>query len=149
MRGKGRAVRRRLLGFALFALVLFSVGKVAECAGAMAAGAHPVTHTAVVEAEGDAPVMAPAHGPTTQWCHHDAGHQHKGATSKQYASPRRVADQAITALVGPQIDPVAVPAAVRTVLLPVGADRRGPPGPDSRSSPSGRDLLISTCVARA
>jgi hypothetical protein len=103
----------------------------------------------VIEAEGDLPVLAPAHGPATPRCHHDAGHQHKGATSKQYASPRRVADHATSALAAPQVDPVAVPAAVRTVLVPLGADRRGPPGPDSRSSPSGRDLLISTCVARA
>lgn len=158
MGGKGKIFSRRaiMLALALLAIVTFSVGKVAECAGAFgaestvgatAAGAGQA-HNEFVETAvaGDEPAEIE---PALTWtsvsrCHHGAGHVHKGAGSKVYASPRQVADQLPAVLAGPDL------AAWTPISLPVllGMWWPGSPLRVSRSSPPGRQILISECVAR-
>ncbi len=96
MGSEGRIFRRALmLGLALLAVLSFSVGKVAECAGAVAQGAAHVAagQTHSESADRDSDEIGPAGlGPAGHRCHHDAGHQHKGSASTVYASPRRVVE---------------------------------------------------------
>lgn len=144
MLGEGGIVRRRALsvGLALWAILSFSIGQVAECAGAVAvgAGSQGVAHAVAWQAHSESEEI----GSAGHRCHHDIGHKHKGAGSTVYAAPRRVADQVAAAPVGP--DATDWSAAGALVLF--GVRRRGPPYSISRSSPSGRHILISLCVTR-
>ncbi len=141
MRGKGRIFHWRalILGVALSALFAFMIIHVAECPVAFGAGSHGAAHATAAQAHSESKGI----GPAGHRCHHDAGHQHMGGADKLYASPRRVVDQ-VDAPVGP--DAADWSAAGALVLL--GVQRRGPPSSISPSSPSGRHILISTCVAR-
>ena len=134
-----RGLRAIRFGLALAAVLLFSIGKVAECAIDVGTGSPDVAHTTV----GDAHIESAGTGPIGHRCHHDTGHQHKGADSKQYASPARMISH-LTAPVGP--DMAAWLAVDESALL--GPQRRGPPSAGPPLSLSGRHLLLSTCVAR-
>lgn len=155
MGGKGRIFcwRALMLGLALLAVLSFSVGKVAECAGDVGAGSQGAAgaadeaagQTHSESADSESAEIGPARtGPEVQRCHHDAGHKHKGAASKLYASPRRVVDQVGVTPVGP----IATDSWSVSALVLLGILRRGPPSPVSRSFPSGRQTLILGCVAR-
>lgn len=158
MGGKGRVFGWRVLmfGLALLALLSFSVGKVAECAVAVGTGSHRAADLAAGPAHSESAhshresalsesvSVGPAGaGSAVQPCHHDAGHQHKGAANKVYASLARVVDH-----VSVPVDPDATDLSAAGALVLLGLGRRGPPSSVPRSSPSGRHILISGCVAR-
>lgn len=128
-----------MFGLALAAVLSFSIGQVAECAGDVAAGSPGAAHVTAGHAHNEPDGI----GPVVHRCHHDAGHQHNGATSKQYASPARMVSH-LTAPAGSEMG--FWPAADDSVLL--GPQRRGPPSAGPPLSLSGRLVLLSTCVAR-
>lgn len=144
MRDKGRIFRRQalLLGLALWGLLAFSA--VAECVVSTSGGSHDAAHGTASHAHGEsAHIESEVIGPADHQCHHNVGHQHKNAADTIYASPRRVVDQADAPT---ELDVADWSAA--SALLLLGLRRRGPTSPVSRSSPSGRHILISECVAR-
>jgi hypothetical protein len=148
VRGEGRIVRLRTLsvGLALWAVFAFMIVHAAECAFAAGAGSHGGAHTTAVAhtAVGQAHSEAEGIGPAGHRCHHDAGHQHMGAGDKLYASSRRMIECVAPDPAG--LDTAGWSAADALIFLRV--RRRGPPPSASRSSLSGRHILISTCVAR-
>jgi len=145
VRGEERVAGLRALGvgLALWVLLAFAIVDVAECAAAAGAGSHGTAAAFHNTAEHSHSESAGVR-PVGHRCHHDVDHQHMGAAGKLYAAPRRLADHQST-------DPAGSNAAdwsAASALVLLGIQRRGPPLSVPRSSPSGRHILISTCVAR-
>lgn len=133
-----------MLGLALLALFAFSILQVAECVVAVSAGSHGAAHATGEHAHSEsAHSESEGIGPASHQCHHNAGHQHQDAADKVYASPRRVID------LGPApVGPDAADWSAAGALDLLGLRWRGPPSSDSQSFPSGRQILITRCVAR-
>lgn len=136
-----------MLGLALWGLLAF--GALAECIVDTGGEAHGAAHGTTNHAHGEAVHDEAVHGeskvmgPAGHQCHHNAGHQHKNAADTVYVAPRRAVDQVDT-----PIPPASAGWSAASALVLLGLQRRGPPSPVSRSSPSGRHILILECVAR-
>lgn len=144
MRDKERIFRGQvlLLGLALWGLLAF--GAVADCMVSTGGGSHDAAHGTASHAHGEsAHIESAVMGPADHQCHHNVGHQHTNAADTMYASPRRAVDQEDA-----PAEPDAAGWSAASALSLLGLGLRGPPSPVSRSSPSGRHILISECVAR-
>ncbi|MCA1836391.1 MAG: hypothetical protein LC721_08725 [Actinobacteria bacterium] len=118
---------------------------VAECAVGTGAGSHDHIHLAAAAdpTTGQAPSTLDGITPAGHHCHHDTRHQQVGTVDKLQASPRRLIDD----LAADPAGPAAANVSAASALVLFGLRRRDPPSV-SRSCPSGRPILISTCVAR-
>lgn len=145
------------LALALGAILTFAVGKVAECSIAGDAGSYrpasvavPAHSHSVADPEVADPEVADPElltltgsGSDVQQCHHGSDHQHKGSASKMYSSSTRG-----VGIVSATMDFGRLDWSAAGAVSLAGLRWRGPPSDVSRLSASGREILISGCVAR-